>query len=75
MNADLVSRRDQRLLFLGINQRRYRRYVKGSAHVVARQQRGDARHADPGAILAPGQPPDGFAAVTQFIGLMVGIEG
>ena len=74
MNADLMSCRGKRPLLVGIGERGHRRHVKGCADVMAGQQRGDARHAHPRAILAPGQPPDGFAAVAQLVGLVIGIE-
>src|SRR5581483_9980409 len=41
---------------------------------MALEQRHDAGHAHPRAILAPGHAADGLAAIAQLVGLVIGIE-
>ena len=65
---------DDAALLVGVDQRRHRRDVERRLDAVALEQLQDARHRDPGAVLAPGHPPDRLAAVAQFVGFMIAVE-
>src|SRR5215469_1279 len=74
MNGDLMALADDAALFVGVQQRRDRRYEKRRLDLVFVQELEDARHADPRAHLAPGEPADRLAALAQIAGLMIAVE-
>jgi hypothetical protein len=75
MEPDLMTFGDHPALLVGIEQGHHRRHVEGRGDAVPGQQFEDVWHADAIAILAPRHASDGLAAVTQLIGVVVGIEG
>src|SRR5215813_2088339 len=75
VDPELVALADDAPLLVGVDESRHRRDVEGGGDVVAGEEGQDARHADAVAVLAPAQPADGLAAVTQLVGLVVGVEG
>src|SRR5262245_1298226 len=74
MDADLVAFGDDASLLVAIEQGDDSGHIEGRRHRVPFEQFQDARDADAIAILSPGHAPNGFAAVTQLVGLVVGIE-
>ncbi len=74
MDADLVTLGDDPALLLGVQQCRHRRHIKARLDPVLFEHLQNARHADPVAVLAPGEPPDRFPAVAQIGSLVVAVE-
>ena len=74
VDADLVALGDDAALLVRVDQRGDRRHVERRLDAVAVEQFQDARHADPGAELAPGEPADRLAAVAQIAGLVIAVE-
>ncbi|MNC85710.1 hypothetical protein D3C83_13220 [compost metagenome] len=75
MDRHLVALGDDAALLVGMQQRGDRGHVKAGLHVVAPEQIEDARHPDPRAELAPGEPADRLAAFPQIAGFVVAVEG
>src|SRR5215468_8701420 len=75
MDADLMPFPDDTTLLVAIKQRDDARHIEGCRHRMLCEQFQDARHADAIAILSPRQSTDRFAAVAQFVRLVIGIEG
>jgi hypothetical protein len=74
VDTDLVAFRHDAALLVLVQQRGDRRHEEARLHVVALQQGKDARHADAGAVLAPGHSPDRAAPVAQLVRLVVAVE-
>src|SRR3954447_9512355 len=66
---------DDAALLFRVDQRGDRGHVEGRLDPVTLQQLEDARHPDPIAELAPGEPADRFAALAQIAGLVIAVEG
>jgi hypothetical protein len=75
VDPQLVTLADDTPLLVGVDEGRHRRHVERGGDAVAGEEGQDAGHPDAVAVLPPAQPGDGLAAVTQLVGLVVGVEG
>src|SRR5262249_52573125 len=74
VDADLVAFGDDAALLVGIEEGDHRRHVEARRHAVPLEDFEDAWHRAPCAVLALRQLADRAAAVTQLVGLVVGVE-
>ena len=74
MDADLVAFRHHAALLVLVEERGDGRHEEGRLGVVFGKRVQDARHALAVAVLALRHAADGFAAVAQFVRLVIRIE-
>ena len=75
MDADLMAFRHHAALLVRVEERRDGRNEEGRLGIVFGKRIQDPRHALAVAVLALGHAPDGFAAVAQFVRLVIRVEG
>src|SRR3989442_763965 len=74
VDADLVAFGDDAALLVGIEEGSHRRDEERGLYIRILQNRKNARHALPVAVLALREPADRLAAFAQLVGLVIGVE-